>query len=161
MRFYAWKLGVLIVTVILLPGCTEPPPRAKNGVMDLRNWDFETQGTLSLNGDWAFYWQELISPIQFGAGVPAPLSGFHTFPGCWNGKKVGEKTLSGMGYATFRLTVLLPEKEIPKAIRILNLSSEYRLWINGNEVAKNGVVGISREASRGQYYLQEKGFAHT
>ena len=161
MGSHAWKLGGLILVVLLLWGCNEAPPQAKNGVMDLRIWDFQTQGPLSLNGDWDFYWEELISPRQFVAGDPVPRSGFHRFPGCWNGKKVGEKSLAGRGYATFRLKVLLPQDETPKAIRILKLSSAYRLWIDGKEVAKNGVVGTSRETSRGQYYLQEEGFMHT
>jgi two-component system sensor histidine kinase ChiS len=38
---------------------------AKNGILDLRNWNLKTQGVLALNGEWEFYPNEFILPNQF------------------------------------------------------------------------------------------------
>src|SRR5690625_1801638 len=37
-------------------------PHAKQGVMDLSEWDFTHRGTLLLNGEWELYWEQLLEP---------------------------------------------------------------------------------------------------
>lgn len=37
-------------------------PEARNGILDLRDYDFQTEGVIKLNGDWEFYWGALLSP---------------------------------------------------------------------------------------------------
>ncbi|MCF6179763.1 MAG: sensor histidine kinase, partial [Geopsychrobacter sp.] len=107
-----------------------------------------------MDGQWAFYWQRLLSPKEFSSAKPVPMTDYFSIPGRWDGRVINGETQTGDGYATFRLKVKLkPDRRI-MAVRIKEESSAYRLWINGQEVAHNGVVGKSRNAMVPQYLLQ-------
>ncbi len=51
----------LILTAILMNSCTtkveNSEPIIQDGVLNLRNWDFDKQGIITLNGDWRFSYQ--------------------------------------------------------------------------------------------------------
>jgi len=34
-------------------------------VIDLSSWDFKKDGTISLSGEWQFYWHQLLTPEDF------------------------------------------------------------------------------------------------
>jgi hypothetical protein len=50
----------------LIANCSErkAPPKAVKGVLDLRDWDFDSSqdsgsdGIVKLGGEWEFYWEE-------------------------------------------------------------------------------------------------------
>lgn len=129
-------------------------PLAGHGVLDLTGWDFQAEGSVDLNGEWEFYWQHLLSPADLAAASPRPMTGLFTIPGLWTGREVNGHKLPGDGYATFRLQVKIRPDPPPLAIRILDESSAYRLWVNGRLVAGNGVVGKSRATTKPQYLLR-------
>jgi signal transduction histidine kinase/DNA-binding NarL/FixJ family response regulator len=55
-----------VVSVSLLAGFWRAPtPRLEQGIMDLRNWDFDTNGVISIIGEAEFYWQQLLTPQNF------------------------------------------------------------------------------------------------
>lgn len=41
---------------------SENRPAARNGILDLRSWDFENNGNIELNGEWEFYWKNFLPP---------------------------------------------------------------------------------------------------
>ena len=43
------------------------------GKLDLTNWNFQESGSVSLKGEWEFYWRRLISPDSFKRGEIKPL----------------------------------------------------------------------------------------
>lgn len=129
-------------------------PLARQGLLDLSGWDFQSDGSIDLNGEWEFYWQQLLSPVEIAAASTRPLTGHFTIPGLWNGQEVDGLPLPGDGYATFRLRVKVRPGQPVLAIRILDESSAYQLWINGHQVAANGVIGTSRETTQPQYLLR-------
>ncbi len=105
---------ILFILFTLLSACTASPitaesqPRAIEGVLDLRDWDFETQGLVKLNGEWEFYWEHLLTASAL-SNASTVKNGFIDNPGPWNGYLVDGQPLSGDGYATYRLTILLDE----------------------------------------------------
>ena len=155
---------LIIAAALLTAGCghrTPPvkPPRAINGILDLSAWDFNRNNSINLNGQWAFYWDRLISPDDFAAGSPIPMTAFFNLPGCWNGFVIDNTLLDGNGFATFRLKLLLPpDDDTLKAVRILNQATSYKLWINGRLVAANGTVGKTPKTVTPRFLLQEKYF---
>ena len=155
---------LIIAAALLTAGCGRQappvePPRAVDGILDLSAWDFDRNGSINLNGRWAFYWDRLISPDDFAAGAPIPPTAFFTLPGCWNGFLINNISLDGNGFATFRLKVLLsPDDDTLKAVRILNQATSYKLWINQRLAAANGTVGKTPETATPQFLLQEKYF---
>ena len=40
------------------------PPQAVDGVLDLSAWDFEKDGLVKLDGEWEFYWEQLLEPAE-------------------------------------------------------------------------------------------------
>jgi len=112
-------------------------PSAVNGVLDLRKQNFNNQ--LPLNGQWNFYWNQLLSPQD-----AAPKNGaIVDFPFKWDGAVVNGKALPAFGCATYRLTVLLPKRTEPLRIAMPDTYCAYKLFINGKEVADNGNVSAS------------------
>ncbi len=116
----------------------------EKGVLDLRNWDPVVQGPVTLNGLWEFYWDRLYGPEDFVNGNPPEKREYQTVPGTWNGREVDGRKISGMGYATYRLRVLMRPNRIPLAFKFLSLGTAYTLYVNGKMMASAGRVGISR-----------------
>ena len=111
----------------------------KNGVLDLSNWDFHKDGTIELTGEWRFYWNELVTYEDL-LNNSKEITGIIKVPGIWNGYKVDNEELKGQGYATYGLRINLGEKREKLAFKIPGMLTSYNLYINGELIAKNGVV---------------------
>jgi signal transduction histidine kinase/CheY-like chemotaxis protein len=113
-------------------------PIAKNGVIDLRNQSFAKK--IELNGQWLFYWHQLIYPQH----VPASKGQAINFPTLWNaGNTVNGKELPAFGYASYQLTILLPKTNQILRLSMPDVYSSYRLFANGKLVAENGKVSTT------------------
>ncbi len=91
----------IILIACFLSACTsktvtQPIPAAQKGVMDLRDWDFNKNGSIVLKGEWEFYWKKLISPDQFKKNRDLTFE-YITAPGSWNKFETDGEKLSGMG----------------------------------------------------------------
>ena len=160
MREFSRFVAIIFCLILCFfpAGCgqTTKAPQAVNGVLDLTSWDFENDGIVQLNGEWELYWRQLLSPEDFLQENMVKKTGVFTIPGRWDGREIEGVRQCGDGYATFRITVHIRPDDKLKAIRIRDASSAYRLWIDGKEIARNGVVGTSRKAMTPQYLVQVK-----
>lgn len=128
-----------------------PEPTASSGILDLAGWDFEKDGSIGLDGQWEFYWEQLYQPSDFRSDRLPKLTGYINAPGYWDGYRIGEQTLTGTGYATFRLRIKnLPTGE-QLAFQIPLMHTAYLLWANGRLLSSNGTVGTSHLTSKPQY----------
>jgi len=125
-------------------------PRVHKGVIDLREWDFSSRGSLPLAGDWRFYWNQLALPQETATLRPA----YFPFPSVWNGQHDGLNTLSGQGYATYSATVVLRNAPPVLSLELPDFYTSYQLWVNGQPIAANGEVGTSRKSSTPQWLPQ-------
>nr|WP_237179084.1 7TM diverse intracellular signaling domain-containing protein [Paenibacillus sp. MMS18-CY102] len=125
-------------------------PVAVNGVLDLSNWDIPSEGIAKLDGKWAFYDGRLLEPwskwdaSQKADYVPVPSS--------WNSYSSEKDFASGQGYATYRLTVRTQPNMGALAIRVPNIFSAYKLWINGRLLAEAGHVATDKSHSKAEQY---------
>lgn len=110
---------------------------AKQGVLDLRETDLSKD--IRLDGEWEFYWYQLHIP----ADISTPV--YVRFPALWNDTKLNDQALSGTGYATYRLKVLLPKTSEQLRINMPEVYCAYNLYLNGNKVAENGIVADNQE----------------
>jgi signal transduction histidine kinase/CheY-like chemotaxis protein len=125
------------------------PPRAENGVINLRSWDFTHHGSVSLDGNWEFSWNQLLTPGDFAAARPDDL-GFLAVPATWNRQVWKGIKLPGRGFGTYRLTVLVqPGKDF--ALKLLDAGQAYTLWINDKVVMQSGIVGTSKAEMQPRY----------
>lgn len=134
------------------------PARAVNGVLDLSAFDFNKTDYVTLDGCWEFYWNQLLSPVDFSSPSPPPKTEFVFVPQSWTRYHGPESRLDSNGYATYRLTVILPEPDQTYALNILYMATAYKMWINGQPVPGNGIVGTSPSQSRPQSFCQDISF---
>ena len=67
-QFLLFPLFIIIIVTALSScdiGTTVNLPKAKNGFLDLSNWDFHKDGNVKLDGEYEFYWNKLLEPKDF------------------------------------------------------------------------------------------------
>lgn len=129
-------------------------PLAEKGVLDIRHLDLETTGVIKLKGEWAFYWNRLLTPKDFKENkVPQSIE-YIDIPSVWNNKIVDGSRLSGSGYATFHLKVRVKSKQGVLALKTLDESSAFKIWINELPPVSSGVVGRTSKTSTPGYQSQ-------
>ena len=122
-----------------------PAPVANKAVLDATTWNFNEQ-QLALNGEWFLFEDQLIGPNDsIGKSIVA------NFPKTWNEIK---GTRNGTGFATYKLTVLVPTGSKLFALEIPQIYSSYELWVNGKSVAVNGKLGMTEEETVPQWKPQ-------
>lgn len=129
----------------------ESSPEASEGVLDLRSWDFNKDGPIELNGEWLFFWEKHLSPDSSDKELDDHNVLFQRIPGYWNGKTLGEETLSGKGYASLILKVLLPETTDTLAIKTKDIQTAFRLYVDGEPFNSAGKAGTSEESTKPYY----------
>ena len=121
------------------------PPKAVEGVLDLRKWDLKQDGSVKLDGQWEFYWNQLLEPKDFTESKVPEKTGYIDLPRPWNGYSLNGRELSGFGYATFRLRVLLNRPDDLLGVRVNQVFHAYRLFVDRGLLLSGGVPGKSRE----------------
>jgi signal transduction histidine kinase len=139
--FAKTTLLLLCFVGVLSQVLAEEKPIAQKGILDLRNIDLK-KTEVGLNGDWNFYWKEILRPE-----TNFKNSKYIKFPQLWNNVTVGGLELTANGYATYRLTVLLPKQKPDLALVIPDVYSAYRLYINKTLVSVNGNPDTSKHLS--------------
>ncbi|MGH7491315.1 MAG: 7TM diverse intracellular signaling domain-containing protein [bacterium] len=154
------KFGLLMANLLIFGACNpivqhKNPPRAVNGVLDLTDWDFAKDGPADLSGEYEFYWKQLLAPEDFSHTSPPERSGFIHVPASWKGQKLLGERLPGIGYATYRLTVLLSDTLSGKlAFKFLDMSSAYTVFAYGKKILSVGAVGATAATSSPRYSPQ-------
>jgi signal transduction histidine kinase len=126
-------------------------PTALKGILDLRNISDPDKFIVKLNGEWEFYWKKMLRPNDFKNGTYKP-DYFGKVPSYWTDYPPESVKTEKYGYATYRLTILLPagfNKSL--GIDLPVFDSSYDLYINGKYLGGNGLSGKSAEESKPEY----------
>lgn len=132
-RTYRSLLLLFCCAAVLLVRAQTIAPLAKNGVIDLRGADL-SKDKIALDGQWALYWQRLLSPTDSVA--PTAMV---PFPRLWNKTVVNGAHLPATGYASYKLTVLLPRHANRLALQVPDTYASCRLFVNGEPFCSSGV----------------------
>ncbi|MBT4526080.1 MAG: histidine kinase [Deltaproteobacteria bacterium] len=97
-----------------------------------------------LDGEWEFYWNQLLTPEDFQNRQKLLKIDHLRVPGIWKGKTPNGQELLPQGYATYRLLIHHKPDNIIKSLLIKTLLSTCNIWVNGLQVATSGQVGKSR-----------------
>lgn len=155
---FSWIIVIIPIVILVLAFINNAnhvqSPKAQQGVLNLTDYDFKQHGNIRLDGDWEFYWNQLLTPADFNTPLPPQPSGYIKVPGIWNGYALDKKKLTGRGYATFRLHIQLKEPLNLGGLKIITMSNSYKLWANGELVASNGQVASSKASNHPQYKSQ-------
>lgn len=145
---------IFLFILSCLPG--EKFFRAKAGVLDIRNWNFNTNSIIQLQGEWEFYWNEFCYSKNSTDGMhcePGKKTSYIHMPGLWT-KLSHIKTkppISGNGFATHRLYIQTNTKE-KLSIRLQNVYTAFKLWANGVLIAEIGKVSTDKIHSKPRLY---------
>ena len=142
-----YKLIIIPIIVTLFFSCSsnvknKKRPLAKNGILDLRNWDLKVDGPVKLDGEWNFFWKKFIPPENINK--ESKVSQINT-PKVWTSQKINNKHLNRHGYATYHLKILLNPIDTPLAIKFPTVGCAYETYINGKKISQVGKVGKSFE----------------
>lgn len=157
--YFKTKLSIVLVFTTLIivwvirnsmvgANSNKTPPKAVNGVIDLRNWDFKKDGILKLDGQWLYYKEKLLYPEDFN-GEDYEQGENYIIPGSY----------AEHGYGTYRLKLLLDETTDLYTINVDFAQSAYRLWVNNKEVISVGTVGKDKNSMKPQL-LPKNGHFH-
>ena len=161
---YIFALTFIFFSMVTVSACRNDipasiTPEAIEGILDLTAWDFEKDGPVQLKGQWEFFWQQHIDPQEFSKSTAPRKTGFIRVPGYWNNYEINGVVLSGEGYATYRLSVLLDEQTHPLALRLMEVSTAYTMFVNGNHLSSAGVPGVDPESTTPKWCRQVAGLA--
>lgn len=122
-------------------------PHAEKGVMDLRNIENKEKFSVSLNGEWEFYWEQMLYPNDFRRGSRQLNVYYGHVPSYWTDYS-NETEIGKYGYATYHLLVLLPEGFRERlGLDVPVFDSSFDLWINDSLIYSNGQPGKSTETT--------------
>lgn len=146
--------------------CSQTPHykyEAKAGVLDLRGdtaksipeLSFANKEILKLNGEWEFYWNALLDPIDFESNNLPPSKQIVKVPSRWTKYRLGDTSSPELGFGTYRLKILFPQNSFLKqqilALRVKYQLTSVRIFYNGVSVAAEGVVSTEANTFRAEY----------
>lgn len=170
MKFFKNRIFVISAVIILFiltvifnafNGIQKSHLLAKEGTMDLVSWDFKKDGVVSLDGEWEFYWNQLLTYEDFHNEVPIKPDGYFKVPSVWTNYDLNGKKLPSNGYATYRLRVKTNDINSLKGLKILTNSTSYKLMVNNQVIAESGSVGKTKETSMPEFNPQTVSFQNS
>lgn len=148
---------VLILLLLLYtPGlnASVKEPRAVKGVFDLSGIT-DDDFSFRLRGQWEFYWNKMLLPHDFQRSEKPKPDYLGSVPSYWTDYPTDSAQTSPTGFATYRLTVLLPpgfKKTMGFDMPVFD--SSYEIYVNGEKKAGNGKPGTT-EAQTIPMYKRE------
>lgn len=144
------KLYKILLTLLLLsPATSAWSQHVREGLLDLREWDFEANALVPLRGNWEFYWSRFYTPDDFQNRIPEGRE-WITMPGSW----ALVTKYPTFGFATYRLRVMLKE---PRTLALHSpwILSSSKIYIDGVLIEELGRVEQHREPDTGQSYVRD------
>ncbi len=118
---------------------------AVNGEIDYSSDKTFSSRINKLNGEWKIVFDQFLPPDT----DPENISNYQLLKVPQNWNKIYKPT----GFATYLLKIKVPDSNDELTLLMPAVSTAYKLYINGQLAAKNGVVGKTTEESRPQYYF--------
>lgn len=152
MTFRAYLSLPILLVIVILTGCSttsdelDIEPRAASGLLDVRQLTLEKDQLILLNGEWSFYWNQLLEPSDIKSGI-GEQTDYLEMPSNWHKYKLNGNNLPRTGYATFVLDMQVAEPEQTKGILVPVMYSNYKLWVNNQLLAVSGEVGTDSNQS--------------
>ncbi len=126
------------------------PP--ENGVLDLRQVEFDEHTIVNLHGEWEFYWEDFVPPQKFRSQHPPEPTLYGHVPGYWKEYSNEQKSFPGTGFATYRLRILLPEGiDGDIGLNVPVFDDAVTIFLDGREMMTIGKPGESEELSEPGY----------
>jgi|GEM_PF-1294073 len=141
--------GNLVAFVLLLlplnashAHATKVPPKAQKGHLDLSHWDFTKQGNVSLQGEWQFHKKQFTIPTADERPTTRPdrkqSKVYLQVPGSWQSLTLKKAYAQKLHWGTYQLRLTLPVVGKAMALRLMDIHTAYKCFINGQLVETVG-----------------------
>jgi hypothetical protein len=129
-------LLILVLAYIDAPG--QPSGRVKAGRLDLTTWDTSQEPVISLDGEWEFYWNQLLlsHELKNNPKTFAQLS----IP--WNEQVINGQYLPKDGAATYALTIFIPPMD-SVSFAVPAVFNSYAFFVNDQLICSSGKVSTT------------------
>ncbi|WP_040207305.1 hybrid sensor histidine kinase/response regulator [Neobacillus jeddahensis] len=124
---------------------TKPTPKAIKGYLNLSTWDFSTDQSVPLNGEWEFYPNQLLFQADFDSDGSKLNQDTIKVPGKFNQK------MKSLGVATYRLHVKITDSNQVYGLKLSSIQLANRIVVNGKTIGKSG-----NPAKREEYEARNK-----
>jgi hypothetical protein len=112
------------------------------GIFDFEYWH-SSDGAVPLEGQWAFHWQQQLSPQEWQT-LKSP---WFELPATWDKSGASQSVYNGQGFATFTSKLTNLPSGIRWSLIIPEQSTAFRLFVNNDLVAEGGIAGVSLSSS--------------
>lgn len=147
-------ISILIISIITLLLLNQPTtkevPQCVDGVLDLSEWSFEKDGIVQLDGNWSFYFNQLLSHEDFINGVEKQPVAIQ-LPSTTKSMEAMKPFKENEFYGTLRLVIKLPKNTQTYGLMSDIVLTSYRLYINGMYYDEVGTVGTKEVESKAYY----------
>ncbi|MBN2340751.1 MAG: response regulator [Deltaproteobacteria bacterium] len=143
-------ISFVFIAGMFVIGCTSESPAAHRGTLHIPDSFFTQQPSLSLEGQWEFFPNQLYTPTDFtdNSSPISPL--FVSVPGDFRQYAESLQQNEEIDYGTYRLRVYCRDTD-RLAINMGDTWSAYTIWVNGVLQAKSGVVGTDTRTEHYRY----------
>jgi len=125
---------------------------SEKGILDLRELEFNQSTVVNLNGEWEFYWNKFLYPVDFDSGKQPTPDCYGKVPSYWTSYESDNSDIEGQGYATYRLRILLPPNFREKIMfEVPVFDAAFDLYLDYYYAGGNGRPGISKQDSEAGY----------
>ncbi|MFW6016762.1 MAG: diguanylate cyclase [bacterium] len=142
---------IIILFIIYTPIWAANNFLQSDAILNLQNINFSKE-VISLDGEWEFYWQELLEPDDFHNSQK--ISSIVEVPAAWNAYHIDGETINSMGYATYRIIIEFDKNPKIKGLKIPRVFTSYKMWVNGELIASAGNIANSHENASPRYQPQ-------
>jgi serine phosphatase RsbU (regulator of sigma subunit) len=153
-NFSFLRILIFLLVSVLLFSCNDTEitkPIAKKGMIDLSQYNFNDEGIIELNGEWEFYWDQLLTPDDFLNNNITEQQEFITMPDYWMEKEVNGKTIGANGFCTVRLLIKGDFDDEKLMLNVKEIMSNCIVYLNGEIVGSYGKVGTTEDESVSDY----------
>ncbi len=119
--------------------------QANKGLLHIQQNDL-TEKSVKLDGEWEFFWNQLLLPNEI-----TKKGQYIQFPSLWNDQIIDGQNLSGKGFATYRLQLILPPSSKEYMLHVEDMYSSFALYFNGELILKNGQPDTSESTYTPQW----------
>ncbi|WP_294393122.1 diguanylate cyclase [uncultured Clostridium sp.] len=153
--FKRYRKFILILTGIILllsvffhinKQNTDTVLNIENGEAALSDTIDLSKNNVSLNGNWDFYYNELLSPSDLENRA---ASDYYNITGKLSSQTSGDKS----GYMTLHLKIQVPEDDI-YGLYFYRIFTSSKIWINGVDYGERGKVGENIDEEKATYRSQ-------
>lgn len=141
-----FKISVILLVISFsLVSCYESneKPQAVNGVVNITQDDLDN-GIIKLDGEWEFFWKELISPQEFSQKKIGEGK-YSLVPNTWNTYADKDTSISAKGFATYHLQIYKQAKDSIFGIQFNRIKTAYKIWVNGKLLSEIGKVASDKK----------------